>query len=281
MKSFLRDISIFSELNDEELDLLAETAREKKYEKNSTIVREGEASASLFIIRSGAVNVVLEKETGGEVHLSTLRQGSYFGEMSLFDESTRSATVTAQEDTTVVEISREDFLQQITKSPRIALKILSEMSCRFRRTDETVKVFADRVSREAYINLEKILNTQLESAKLIFQNTENRASRTLEHVESSWKTLIRIVTVLMVFASILGGFFGFMGFKKYSHLEEIHEKAKKIEKEMDKAAAKLRQAKILSDIVLKIRQVNDDVNLEFNLDEELEDMDIDKLENQL
>ena len=79
MKEFLKEVSIFSELGDEELDLLARVAHEKIYPKNSFIVRKGEAGASLFLIRSGEVKIVLEKPTGGEVSLTTLGKGSFFG----------------------------------------------------------------------------------------------------------------------------------------------------------------------------------------------------------
>jgi signal-transduction protein with cAMP-binding, CBS, and nucleotidyltransferase domain len=67
MKDFLRQITIFSGLNDEELDFLAKAASQREYPKDSYIVREDELGISLFIIRSGAADVVLEKSTGKAV----------------------------------------------------------------------------------------------------------------------------------------------------------------------------------------------------------------------
>ncbi|KHE93823.1 MAG: cyclic nucleotide-binding domain-containing protein [Candidatus Scalindua rubra] len=162
MKEFLKEASIFTELNEEELNFLAKTAHEKFYPKDSFIVRKDEAGTSLFIIRSGEVKIILDDVSGGEIPLTILGKGSFFGEMSLFDGRPRSATVIALKDTTAVEISREDFLQQITRSPEIALKIVAEMAYRFRHTDDTIKAFASKVSSEAYANIEKILSAQLE-----------------------------------------------------------------------------------------------------------------------
>ena len=128
MKEFLKEVSIFSELNEQELDLLAKVSHIRNYPRNNFIVRKGEAGTSLFLIQSGEVNIVLEKTTGNDVIISTLGKGSFFGEMSLFDGRPRSATVVAQRDSTIVEIKRDDFLELITKSPEIPLKVLVEMT---------------------------------------------------------------------------------------------------------------------------------------------------------
>ena len=72
MKEIIRRISMFSELNDQELDLLVKAASEVKYTENSCIVSEGEAGCSLFIILSGEVKAIIERTTGGNVILSTM-----------------------------------------------------------------------------------------------------------------------------------------------------------------------------------------------------------------
>ncbi len=165
LKEFLKKASIFSTLNDKELDLLARNAHERVYPKNSYIIRKGEVGTSLFLIRSGEVKVILEKDTGDNVDLSILGRGNFFGEMSLFDVRPRSATVVAEADTTVIEICREDFLQEITKSSEISLKVLAEMASRFRHTDETVKEFDDKVHKKDFRTLEEIIRDQQEYAK--------------------------------------------------------------------------------------------------------------------
>ncbi len=166
MKKFLKEVSIFSELTGKELDPLAKNARESSYPKNSNIIQKGEIGTSLFLVRSGKVNVFLLDAFGGDVLISTLGRGCFFGEMSLFDGEPRNATVVALEDTTIVEISKEDFIQQLTTSPKIALKLLKEMAKRFRQTNGTVREYAVRLYSETRANIdnyEKLLKIQKKS----------------------------------------------------------------------------------------------------------------------
>ena len=260
-------------MNDQELDLLVKVAHEKCYPKDSYIVRKDDAGTSLFLIRSGKVKIVLEKPTGGEVSLSTLGKGSFFGEMSLFDEKPRSATVVAQEDTTIVEIRREAFLQQITKSPEISLKILAEMAGRIRSTDETVKELADKVYREAYTSLEETLNAKLRSAETIYQKTEDRAFKTIDHVESSRKTLMLVAYIIIGVFSTIGGLIGFLGYTKYAHLQKIYIDSIKIGEKIESTEEMIRDTNTLREIMLGIRKVRTDINI----DKKIEDMDTETL----
>ena len=174
MKAFLRQIPIFTELGDEELQLLAQAAVEKHYPKSSTIVCKDDPGTSLFIVRTGIVNVIAESPHGNAVDLATFQSGEFFGEMALFDGQTRSATVVAQEDTTVVEISRESFLKLVFHQPDAALKIMAEISNRFRKTDEIVKEYSDRIYREAYLSIEKVLK-QNSTRRKRFTGTSKKA----------------------------------------------------------------------------------------------------------
>ena len=167
MKNFLKEVPIFSELDDQALDFLAKKASEKTYPRDSIIIRRREWGTSLLILRSGEVKVILEKKTGGEVTLSTLKKGDFFGELSLLDGKARSATVIAMEDSTIVEIEKE-VLKEMFKSSGFSFKFLEEIAGRFRNTDDSIRKFADRVCSDAYTSLDEILKSQLESAKIFF-----------------------------------------------------------------------------------------------------------------
>ncbi len=182
MKTFLKEVSIFSELTGRELDSLAGSARESAFPKNSNIIQRGETGTSLFLVHSGKVNVFLLDATGVDVLISTLGRGSFFGEMSLFDGGPRNATVVAKEDTTIVEINKEDFIQQLTLSPKIALKLLTEIAKRFRQTNDTVREYAVRLYSETHINkdnYEKLLKIQNESV--------NNIKILQAHIDSEYK----------------------------------------------------------------------------------------------
>ena len=150
MKDFLRNISLFSELSDEELDFLIQVASEKEYPKGSHIIHKNDPGLSLYLLREGEVKVILEEPSGKEIHLSTLKRYEFFGEMSLFSGKSRSATVVAKEKSTIVEISREVFMNQISKHPEIYLKIVGVMAERLRRSDQIVKEYANKIFSEVY-----------------------------------------------------------------------------------------------------------------------------------
>jgi len=84
---------------------------EKKFHKGDTIITEGHSANSLFVIRSGKVEVIKNGGQGNEVKIAELTKGEFFGEMSLLDpeSSIHSAIVRAVEDTSVAITERSDF----------------------------------------------------------------------------------------------------------------------------------------------------------------------------
>ena len=120
----LHRVPLFSDLSPEETSRLAHATREKSYPKNSVILFE--------------VKVVLIGEDGREVILSILRDGDFFGEMSLIDDQPRSAHVIATEDSNLLVLRRDDFRRSIEESPRIALGLLRALSRRLRRADDKI-----------------------------------------------------------------------------------------------------------------------------------------------
>jgi CRP/FNR family transcriptional regulator, cyclic AMP receptor protein len=78
-RTALRNLSLFSELTEEELTLLAALLRETHYPKNSMVFHEGESGESLLLIMKGKVKVVLLGDEGQETILSIMTEGSFFG----------------------------------------------------------------------------------------------------------------------------------------------------------------------------------------------------------
>ncbi len=107
----------------------------KNYKDGSIIFEENSIGKEMYIILSGQVKVIKEKDSG-ETTLATLEEGEFFGEMSLFDNFPRSATVMAIGDVILLEINQKDFLKKISKDPSIAFRMLEIMSQRIRQTDE-------------------------------------------------------------------------------------------------------------------------------------------------
>lgn len=135
----LKSIPLFSELNDRELEKIDLVASKLKYHKDNLILIEEEVGSSMFVILSGRVKISRISDDGREVILSILSEGDFFGEMSLLDGQTRSANVTAIEESELMVIRREDFLQMLRDYPQIAINLLKELAQRIRKSDEHIK----------------------------------------------------------------------------------------------------------------------------------------------
>lgn len=134
----LRKVPIFSGLRKEELSSFIPYFREKKVPKNSVIFSQDEEGDTFLFIVEGRVKVVIMMKDGREVILSTLGKHDFFGEMSLIDGLPRSATVIALEDTSLIYLKRNDFLDKLRQHPEMMLTLLQEMSRRIRRADERI-----------------------------------------------------------------------------------------------------------------------------------------------
>src|SRR5215831_4211027 len=139
---FLKKVPLFSELDDEELQQIATVVREQHYKKHTTIVHVDDPGNALYILKSGLVKVTIEDHDGYEMILRILYPTDFFGDMSLLDGMPRSATVTTQEPSEVLTVSREPFLSIIEKSPKILLKIAAVVSMRLRKTNELIHSLA-------------------------------------------------------------------------------------------------------------------------------------------
>ncbi len=100
------------------------------YPDGDVIFREGDAAADMFVVRSGAVDIVRENENGREV-LERVKPGEFFGELALFSPAVRSATAVAVGETTVEAIDRPTF--QAYVSDPLVWSICAKLSERLRR----------------------------------------------------------------------------------------------------------------------------------------------------
>lgn len=114
-----------------------ESSLGKDYKDGSIIFEENSVGKEMYIIVSGKVKIIKGKGTV-ETILATLKEGEFFGEMSLFDNNPRSATVKAIGDIKLLEINQKNFLKKISKDPSLAFRILEKMSQRIRITDEKI-----------------------------------------------------------------------------------------------------------------------------------------------
>jgi CRP/FNR family transcriptional regulator, cyclic AMP receptor protein len=118
--AFLREVRLFKDIAEPELIALAETLRERLLRRGQVLVREGEAGEEMFVVLRGSM--VISKAVTGRVEqvLARMGPGDFFGEMSLFDRSPRSATVQADSDATLLVLDRGALRRLTELSPRAA-----------------------------------------------------------------------------------------------------------------------------------------------------------------
>ena len=137
--NFLRNVPIFAELEEKDLLRVVKLGTSQKYKKGNIVVLEQESGAALFVIITGKVKVVRMDEDGREVILSMFGPGEFFGEMSLLDGLTRSASVVATVKSELFMIHRRDFLELLNEFPTVTISLLAELAMRLRKADMQIK----------------------------------------------------------------------------------------------------------------------------------------------
>jgi CRP/FNR family cyclic AMP-dependent transcriptional regulator len=151
----LAQIPLFQGLSDEDREALGERLAEKRFQTGDVVFSQGDKGASMYVVQSGAVQIFLPgKEGSSAVPLKDIRTGEYFGELAIFDDKPRSASVRAVVDTVLLELTREVLAEHLGRSKTAAMTILSEMAERLRETNTMLSQRATRdVAKEFEENL--------------------------------------------------------------------------------------------------------------------------------
>ena len=188
---FLSYVPIFSDLPVETLKMIENIGTKKLYKKNDVVLMEEEAGTALFVIIKGKVKVARSSTDGREVILTILSESDFFGEMAILDGLTRSATVTAIEESELFLIQRNDFLNLLREFPEISISLLQELTKRLRAADAKIKALSlkDSEGKVATVILQladdvgKIKHGKVEIEKLpLQQDLANMAGTSRETI---------------------------------------------------------------------------------------------------
>jgi CRP-like cAMP-binding protein len=102
------------------------------YSDGEVIIRQGDTGQSMYVVQSGRVEVLQACCNGAEQHLAYLEAGDFFGEMSVFEQEVRSATVRAAGEARVLQIDKKTLMRRIRDDPLLAVNLLKTMSHRIR-----------------------------------------------------------------------------------------------------------------------------------------------------
>ena len=123
----LRNITFFSDLSDNELEVIAKITRQVSFKTGDVVFRDSEEGHSLWIIKNGEVKACKTAPDGEHFTLTILKDGEIFGEMSFLDGRPHSATMIAVSDLETFVIEKPDFDGILDDHPRIIYKLLKNI----------------------------------------------------------------------------------------------------------------------------------------------------------
>lgn len=129
-------VPVFSTLEREDLERIAELAVPRTFDSGQVVFREGDASDTCYIVRSGHARAVREHVDGRTITLATFGSGDIFGELAMFEDELRSATVEAIAPTEVVAILSRDMRGLMGRHPDISIRLVVAVARRLRETNE-------------------------------------------------------------------------------------------------------------------------------------------------
>jgi CRP-like cAMP-binding protein len=129
----LKNIEIFADLSVNELAAVASVTEEAAFDEMEMVFREGDVGDTLFLILEGEVAVIKDCNSEREFELDRIGRGDYFGEMALFGDDHRSATIRVKKNARFLTLNKQELQEIVREYPQIALHVCRVLSMRIRR----------------------------------------------------------------------------------------------------------------------------------------------------
>jgi CRP/FNR family transcriptional regulator, cyclic AMP receptor protein len=143
MVELLGRVPVFSTLEPGDLERIAEVAVPRSFAPGQVVFREGDASDTCYIVQEGHARATRTHGDGRTITLATFGPGDIFGELAMFEDELRSATVEAIETTSVVGVLGGDMRRLMVEHPQISARLVIALGRRLRETNE-------RLSRQSF-----------------------------------------------------------------------------------------------------------------------------------
>jgi CRP-like cAMP-binding protein len=132
----LAHVPVFSTLAPSDLAQVAAVAVPRRFAAHQVVFREGDASDTCYIVRSGHVRAIREHPDGRTISLAHFGPGDIFGELAMFDDERRSATVETLDEVEALAILGADFRRLLRTHPDIVVKLITALVRRLRDANE-------------------------------------------------------------------------------------------------------------------------------------------------
>jgi CRP-like cAMP-binding protein len=145
MTYLLRDTRLFETLTERDLADLVHFMHERRFASGETLCTRGEHGNTMIVVVQGALSAVVPGSDNTPREIARLGQGGVLGEMFCIDPAPRPATVVASEETTVLELGREDLVKMRQQAPRAAAALVSAV---FHNVLKRLRNVDDRIERD-------------------------------------------------------------------------------------------------------------------------------------
>jgi CRP/FNR family transcriptional regulator, cyclic AMP receptor protein len=183
----LRQIPLFALLDDDEMAVLAAQVEIKKFAPRQRIYKIGEPGKHAYVMMSGVVRVTTVDQDHQEVLVDEPRHGEFFGFASMLEDTPHQTNALAMEETTCLEVSRDDIAALIRQKPMAGMDMLTVVSRQFHASQQLVRLRASRNSNDVI------------EEKMSFGD---RIADKVAQFGGSWTFIILFGIVLVIYASI-------------------------------------------------------------------------------
>ena len=164
--TLLQAVPVFETLGDEDLHRVAEVVVTRRFPGGQVIFREGDPSNTCYVLRSGHARAIREHPDGRTITLTHFGPGDIFGELAMFDDEVRSATVETLDEVDLIAIPGRDMRRLMNEHGAIASKLVVSLGRRMRIANErlTRQSFQTVQSRVAIVLGDLVTQARLEGA---------------------------------------------------------------------------------------------------------------------
>jgi CRP-like cAMP-binding protein len=164
--ALLGRVPVFEELADDDLRRVAEVTVPRRFASGEVVFREGDDSDTCYVVHGGHARAIREHPDGRQITLATFGPGDIFGELAMFDDERRSATVEATDDLEVLGILGGDMRRLLRRHPDMSVKLVIALGRRLRAANERLarQSFQTVQSRVAAVLAQLVEQAQSEGA---------------------------------------------------------------------------------------------------------------------
>jgi len=142
----LRGLPLFADIEPGKLKLLAFMSERVGYDPGKTLMRQGDAADSAYVIIEGEAEIILEGPAG-PITVATLGANELVGEMGILCDAPRNATVQAKSRLVALRIAKDPFMRMVREFPPMALSIMRELAQRVEQTNNQLRAARSEVQQ--------------------------------------------------------------------------------------------------------------------------------------